>query len=176
MASPTLGDSLACVSVYLLQLAEEFPGVKSRENNLLGSAVGSSPKIPLRRVPILSWIIVAIANWLFMGTSYRRYQKLIDGAYLHKRRAVPPAVLSPELQDRFEPAFSMAGAISQHRERCQFLFFLRNNQRSYRVTGGERSGRATIFYRAARRSHSERFDGLALASGFHSSDIVQYIT
>ena len=64
--------------------------------------------------------------------------------------------------------FSMAGAISQPRQSCQFLFLLDENPLSYRSAWPESSREASerFLMETLGRTQSERRRLLTLASGF----------
>ena len=68
----------------------------------------------------------------------------------------------------FKPPFSMTGAISQDRDRCQFLFCLMKNPLLYRSARPEsgREARERFLMAPLARTQSERRRRLALASGF----------
>ena len=68
----------------------------------------------------------------------------------------------------FKPPFSMTGAISRDRERCQFLFCLIKNPLLYQAAWPEsgREGRERFLRAPLARAQSERRRRLALASGF----------
>src|SRR4029453_7142800 len=61
----------------------------------------------------------------------------------------------------FKPLFSMTGAISQDRERCQFLFWLMKNPMFYRAARPEsgREARERFLRAALGRTQSERAIG-----------------
>ena len=68
----------------------------------------------------------------------------------------------------FKPPFSTTGAISQDRERCQFLFCLMKNPLLYQAARPEsgREVRERSLMAPLARTQSERRRRLALASGF----------
>ena len=72
----------------------------------------------------------------------------------------------------FKPLFSMTGATSQDRERCQFLFWLMKNPMFYRAARPEsdREARERFLRAALGRTQSERRHRLALAGGIRLSD------
>jgi hypothetical protein len=72
----------------------------------------------------------------------------------------------------FKPLFSMTGATSQDRERCQFLFWLMKNPMFYRAARPEsgREAREGFLRAALGRTQSERRHRLALAGGIRLSD------
>ena len=79
-----------------------------------------------------------------------------------------------EMDRIFKPPFSMTGAISQDRERCQFLFCLMKNPLLYRAARPEsgREVRERSLMAPLARTQSERRRRLALASGFRLAQIV----
>ena len=90
------------------------------------------------------------------------------GAVVGAARRVPDCA-SLALMDRiFKPPFSMTGAISQDRERCQFLFCLIKNPLLCRAARPEsgREAREVSLIAPHARTQSERRRRLALASGF----------
>ena len=70
----------------------------------------------------------------------------------------------------FKPPFSMTGAISQDRERCQFLFCLIKNPLLYQAARPEsgREARERFLMAPLARTQSERRRRLALATGLGS--------
>jgi hypothetical protein len=66
----------------------------------------------------------------------------------------------------------MTGAISQDRERCQFLFWLMKNARFYRAARPEsgREARERFLRAALALNSSDRRRRLALAGGIRLSD------